>query len=115
MLNASVIVEGLEDGAAVDVIHRHRHRIVRSAIKQARKERRLSIAAYLPLGFARVAVFKRDYRRRRLSGFGLGKDLVCTVQFQRIRRIKSPDILGSTVEIIGKWRIAWNGIVKLSW
>ena len=108
VLNASVIVEGLEDEAVVDAIHRHRRRIVRSAIKQARKVHRLSIAAYLPLVFAQVAVFKRDYRRRRLSGFGLGKDLVCTVRFQRIRRIQSPDILGSTVEIIGKWRIAWN-------
>ena len=109
VLNASVIMEGLEDEAAVDIIHGHRRRIVRSAVKQARKAHRLSIAAYLPLAFAQVAVFKRDYRRRRLSGFGLGKELVCTVRFQRMRRIKSPNIHGSTVEISGKWRIAWNG------
>jgi hypothetical protein len=68
----------------------------------------LSGSAYLPLGYAHVAVFRRDYRRRRLSGFGLGNDLVCTVRLQRIRRIKSPDVLGSTVETMGKWRIAWN-------
>ena len=108
VLNASVIVEGFKDEMAADDIPRHRRRIVQAAIKQARKEHRLSIAAYLPLGFAQVAVFKRDFRRRRLSGFGLGQDLVCTVRFQRIRRIKAPDIIGSTVEIIGKWRIAWN-------
>ena len=109
VLDASVVMEGLEDKAAVDTIHRHRRRIVRSAVKQARRAHRLSLAAYLPLAFVQVAVFKRDYRRRRLSGFGLGKELVCTVRFQRMRRITSPDILGSTVETIGKWRIAWNG------
>ena len=108
VLNASVIVEDFKDETAADDIPRHRRRIVQSAIKQARKEHGLSSAAYLPLGFVQVAVFKRDYRRRRLSGFGLGQDLVCTVRFQRIRRIKAPDIIGSTVEIIGKWRIAWN-------
>ena len=42
------------------------------------------------------------------QGFGLGEDLVCTVQIHRTRRIKSLDIMGSTIEMIGKWRVAWN-------
>jgi hypothetical protein len=63
---------------------------------------------YLPIGYAYVSVFKRDYRRRRLSGYGLGEDLVCTLRLQRIRRIQSPDIMGSTAETMGNWRIAWN-------
>lgn len=108
VLNAEVVVEGLHDGTAVSVIRRYRRRVIRSATKHARRENGLSVAAYLPLGYAQVTVFRRDYRRRRLSGFGLGNDLVCTIRFQRIRRIKSPDIFGSTVEAIGKWRIAWN-------
>jgi hypothetical protein len=60
------------------------------------------------LGYARVAIFSSDFRRRRLSSFGLNPELVCTVQLQRIRRIKSPDIMGATIETSGKWRIAWN-------
>ena len=108
VLNAVVSIDRVDDGAMADAIRRHRRRIVRSAITQARRERRWNNAAYLPLGFAQIAVFQRDFRQRRLSGFGTGKDLVCTVRFQRIRRIKSPDIVGSTVEKIGRWRIAWN-------
>ena len=109
MLNAEVVLEGLDDQEdALGIVRRHRRRIVRSAIRLARKERRFAACVYLPIGFAQVAVFRRDYRRRRLSGFGLGSDLVCTVRLQRIRRIKSPDLMGSTVEEIGKWRIAWN-------
>lgn len=108
VLNAEVVVEGLDDETAAGVIRKQRRRILRSAIKHARRASGLSGAAYLPLGYAYVAVFRRDYRRRRLTEFGLGKDLVCTVRLQRIHRIKSPDIMGSTVETMGKWRIAWN-------
>jgi hypothetical protein len=53
-------------------------------------------------------VYRKDYRARRLKSFGLGSDLVCTVRFQRMSRIRSPDILGSTVESAGRWRVAWN-------
>ena len=42
------------------------------------------------------------------SGFGLGRNLVCTIQVKRIQRIRSPDIMGSTVEQLGGYRIAWN-------
>ena len=108
VLNADIVIEGLEDHTAVDVIRKHRRRIVRSARRHARRRSRLTGAVFLPLGYAYVAVFRRDYRRRRLSGFGLDSDLVCTVQLQKLRRIKSPDIIGSTVETVGKWRIAWN-------
>ncbi|MBN2022747.1 MAG: hypothetical protein JW809_08115 [Pirellulales bacterium] len=108
VLKADVVVEDLRDETAVSVIRKHRRRIIRSAVKHARRENRRNGAAYLPLGYAHVAVFRRDYRRHRLSTFGLGNDLVCTIRFQRIRRIKSPDIMGSTVETMGKYRIAWN-------
>ena len=108
VLNAVVIIDRVDDAAMADAIRRHRRRIIRSAVTHARRENRWNIAAHLPLGFAQVAVIQRDYRQRRLFGFGTGKDLVCTVRFQRLRRIKSPDIVGSTIETTGRWRIAWN-------
>lgn len=108
VLNADVVIEDLDDETAINVIRKHSGRIIRSALKLARRENRLDSTAYLPLGYAHVAVFKRDYRRRQLSDYGLGDDLVCTIKLQRISRIKSPDIIGSTVETIGGLRIAWN-------
>ena len=108
VLNAVVIIDRVDDAAMADAIRRYRRRIIRSAVTHARRENRWNIAAHLPLGFAQVAVIQRDYRQRRLFGFGTGKDLVCTVRFQRLRRIKSPDIVGSTIETTGRWRIAWN-------
>ena len=108
ILHASVVIEGLDEPKAMEIIGRNRRRIVKSSLRRARQENRLNVAAYLPLGFAQVAVFRRDYRRRRLASFGLGDDLICTVSFQRLSQINRPDILGSTVETRGKWRIAWN-------
>ena len=109
VLNAEAVLEDLERGSdPFRTVRRLRRRILRSAIRYVRSEARFSGCAYLPIAFAQISVFRRDYRRRRLPNFRLGEDLVCTVRFQRMRRIKSPDIIGSTVEKTGKWRIAWN-------
>ena len=108
VLRADVVIEDIDEKAAAGIIRRFRRRIVRSALQHARRTSRRTVASFLPVGYAQIAVFRRDYRRRRLSGFGLHEDLIGTVRLQRISRIKSPDIRGATIEIIGKWRIAWN-------
>lgn len=109
VLGGAVVISGLDAANAAAVIRSNRRRILKAAARAARAEQSLlSIVRYLPLGYARVAVLSSDFRRRRLSSFGLNPELVCTVKLQRIRRIKSPDIMGSTIEASGKWRIAWN-------
>lgn len=109
VVNAEVVLEGVETAATASIIRKYRHRILNAAIKEARRSAPvLNWTSYLPIGYANISVFRQDYRRRRLSGFGLGEDLICTIRLQRIRRIKSPDIVGSTIETFGKWRIAWN-------
>lgn len=109
VLSGAVVMPNVDANSTPAVVRSNRRRILRTAARVARSELPIfSLARYLPLGYARVLVFNRDFRRRRLSSFGLNPELICTVQLQRIRRIKSPDIMGSTVEASGKWRIAWN-------
>lgn len=108
VLNASVIAEGLKRGKVAELVRQHRRRFVRAAISHARQTNRWNIAAYLPVGFAQINVFRADYRCRHLANFGLAEDLICTVRLHRLRRIQAPDILGSTVFQDGNWRIAWN-------
>ncbi len=108
VLRAEVVIQGLNDKSAFSTICKYRRRITMTAMKHARRVNGVCGASYLPLGYAYIAVFRRDYRRRRLLRYGLDSDLVCTIRLQRIRRIKSPDILGSSVQTIGNWRIAWN-------
>ncbi|MBK8231017.1 MAG: hypothetical protein IPK72_10620 [Candidatus Eisenbacteria bacterium] len=86
-----------------------RHRILRAAVRLARASAPVGNSArYLPVGYARIAVFCSDHRRRCLASFGLGEDLIATVQTQRMRRIRSPDLYGSEIEHCGRYRIAWN-------
>lgn len=109
VLTGSVFMESPDGSLTQDLIRRFRRRIVRKALSVARKKTSIyKISHFLPLGFARISVFCKDYRRRRLSGYGLGRHLVCTVQVKRIQRIRSPDIIGSTIEQLGSYRIAWN-------
>jgi hypothetical protein len=108
VVNGDVVLPDTSPEEIVAIVRQHRRRILRSAVKRARNGMIRSAAAYLPIAFSQVAVFRRDYRKRCLAGFRLGSDLVCTVRFHRMARIKSPDIMGSTVEVDGLWRIAWN-------
>lgn len=102
VLHGAVVIEHPDPA----IIRKHRCRIIRCMLGIATPAPMR--ARYYPLGFAQVAVYCNDFRTRRLSSFGLGDDLVCTVRYQTIGRIHSPDIAGATVEIAGSWRIAWN-------
>lgn len=109
VLNGCVVMTELDSETAAETIRSHKRRIIRSVAREAISSvSRLDVVRYLPLGYAHVSVYSKDFRRRRLGSFGLGPELVCTIQLQRIRRIKSPDIMGSTIEVSGNWRIAWN-------
>lgn len=102
VLNGSVVMPHFSPSQ----IRRYRRRIIDAALSIATAT--TPMARHLPLGFAQISVFCQDYRARRLTSYGLGSDLVCTVRYQTISRIRSPYIMGSTVEGVGAWRIAWN-------
>lgn len=103
VVHGSVVLPDLSAGESVRVIRQHRRRLVRAIVSLAGEH-----AAHLPIAFAEIAVFRRDYRRRRLASYGLCADLICTVRLQRLNCIQSPDIIGSEIEVDGRWRIAWN-------
>lgn len=101
VLNGSVFLEFSVGQITQKNVRKFRRKILRKVLSEARyKASVLDISRYLPLGFARVSIFCKDYRRRRLSGFGLGQHLVCTIQVKRIQRIQIPDIFGATIEQI---------------
>jgi hypothetical protein len=109
VLRGSVVIEGCSKQSVAYNIRHYRRYIVRKAIKKVRtQESFFNLACYLPLGYVFLSIFERDFRKRRLTNFGLEQELIGTLQLQRIRRIKSPDIWESTIETKGNWRIAWN-------
>lgn len=110
VLNGSVYIQRNKAGELdQDAIRKACSRIVKKSLSHARHQSSsLSLSRYLPLGFAHISVFRKNYRRRRLASFGLGSDLIGTIRIQRIGRITSPDITGSIIEKKGRYRIAWN-------
>ena len=109
VLHAHVVVGREARNPDQDLIRRNCVGIVRKSTKVGRRELSFfNICKYLPLGFCRIHVYRKDHRVRRFSNFGLENDLICTIQVQRISRIRSADILGSTIETRGQYRIAWN-------
>jgi hypothetical protein len=109
VLNGVAVISKIGDEPISHTIRKFKRRILRKVVAAGKASASmLDTALYLPLGFARISVYSEDYRRRRFDGFGLERQLICTIQIRRIRRIKTLDILGSTIEIKGNWRIAWN-------
>ena len=110
VLNANVYIKpNSKNKVTRDIIYKYKGKIVRQAFIHARKQLFwLNILRLLPLGYARISVYSKDYRRRHLSSYGLGKHLVCTIQIQKIKRIQTVDIFGSTIEQNKGYRIAWN-------
>ena len=109
VLNGKVVIRDAPSHINKEAIRNSCGLIVSRALSLARKKCSwLSFVPYLPIGFAQISVYQKNYRNRRLADIGLGSDLVCTVRIHRIRRINAPDIAGSTIEQKGKYRIAWN-------
>ena len=108
VLNGSVVVESKDD-ITTSYIKDLGNGLIRFTLKEARKNIPFySVLRYLPLGYARISLIDKDYRRGVLKSFGLRKELIGTVQVQMIKRIRSPDIFGSTIEQVGNIRYAWN-------
>ena len=106
-LEARIILKDPDEEIREDYVKNTRKKIIKEAIKAARKNiSYFSIRRYLPICFARIFVYRKDYRVRQLTG--LGSDLICTLQISRMGRIQAPDIAGSKVEILGRHRLAWN-------
>jgi hypothetical protein len=109
VLNGSVVIVADQEPVSKELIKKTCGRIIRAVFADAVKDHSFFyLMRYLPLGFARILVFRRNYRKRKLNNFELGSDLVATIQVKSISRIQVPDICGSSIEIKGKYRIAWN-------
>lgn len=110
VLNGAVVISATRESYGQDVIRANCGRIIRAVLSDARKNVSLTdTTRYLPLRYARISIFRQNYRKRRLRSFGLGADLVATVQVKRVTRIRALDIYGSQIETRGRYRIAWNG------
>lgn len=109
VLRGSVIVHFPHGENSQEAVRNSCRRIIRKALRKARRQTKLTnVEKFLPLGYARLNIFKKDFRKRKLENYGLGPELIGTIKIQRIRRIKSPDIIGSAIETKGPFRIAWN-------
>jgi hypothetical protein len=107
VLNGAVFIDNYSLPITQKTIKGLKGAVIKKSLHMARKRIPwFDITKHLPLGFALVKVYRKNYRRRQL--YGLGPDLICTIQIKYIKRIQCPDIMGSTVEQVGKYRIAWN-------
>jgi hypothetical protein len=109
VVSGDVIIENVRGNSIEGYIRNNYKKLIRKVFINCKKQKSiLSIERYLPLGYAQINLFSKQIRKRTAASYGLGKELIGTIQLKYIRRIKVPDIYESKIEQIGKYRIAWN-------
>jgi hypothetical protein len=109
VLNSSVVIENSGNiNITISDIRKQINRIINITEREGRRKGRI-IEKLLPLGYAKIKIYNKDFRIRKLQNYGLENHLVCEIEFKKIKRIRSLYILGSTLE---KYNnnivIAWN-------
>jgi hypothetical protein len=109
VLHAAIFLDEKTLDEQFDKIRKFPRFLVFKALKHAKKyESDTRFLKFLPLGWSRVAIYRRNQRSREFGNVGLGKDLICTLGLKRIKRIESPELLGSELEKIAGVTVAWN-------
>lgn len=85
----------------------HRH-IIKSCIRNAKKQSKFLFARFLKTEYIRVSLYDKDFRKRTFDGLGLSENLIGTIEFNASKKIKTIDILGGIPEQHGQYRIVWN-------
>jgi hypothetical protein len=114
VINGSVIIKSNSSISIDNLIRTYCNSIVRKTITTARKRAKMTnISKYLQLGYLRIGIYSEDFRIRKLRNSGLIPELLCTIEFKRLQRIHTIDIIGGKPEIIRKFRIVWNKNAKI--
>jgi hypothetical protein len=115
VINGSVVIKSNSDIPIDDLIRTFCSSTVKKATRTARKKTKMTnVSKYLRLGFIRIGIYSEDFRVRQLRNSGLIPELLCTIEFKRLQRIHTIDIIGGKPETIKKLRIVWNRNAKIN-
>lgn len=109
IVDPSIIVKPNFQTDIQNLIRINRKKIVRLAIKKSKATVPfISKENILPVKYIRLFIYDTNKRVRQLRHSGLIEELICTIEVNTTKRIKTNDIIGGTAEQIGKYRIVWN-------
>jgi hypothetical protein len=109
IIDPSVILKSQFDDNIEELIRHNKKIIIRKAIKYSRNQcSRFSLTRYLHVKYIMVFIYDSYKRVRNLRNSGLIIELIATIELNISKQIRTIDIIGGTVEQIGKYRIVWN-------
>ncbi|MEX0287716.1 MAG: hypothetical protein AB3N14_01260, partial [Flavobacteriaceae bacterium] len=107
--DASIVIRPELRTDAINLIRKEYKKMIRHASRKSKKELKFPFSRFLPIQYIRITVYEKDHRIRKLRGSGLIDTLVCSIEVNNSKKIKTIDFLGGIVEHRGKYRIVWNG------
>lgn len=107
--DTSVVIRPEFRNDAVNLVRKEYKKMIGYASSKSKKELKFPLSRFLPLQYIRIMVYEKDHRIRKLRGAGLIDTLVCSIEVNNSKKIRTIDFLGGIVEQRGKYRIVWNG------
>ncbi len=109
VVRGSVVIRLRQETDVQDFLRKRCRWIVRRAVRSARKQAQFyHLSRYLRVGFVHLSIYCHDFRGRDLGANGLIPDLVATIEFKKLKRIRTVDINGGQPETLSGCRIVWN-------
>lgn len=106
--DASIVVRPEFQPNTVNLVRKEYIKMIKHSARKSKRELKFPLSFLLPAQYIRITVYDRDFRVRKLRGSGLIDSLVCSIEVNKSKTIKTIDFFGGIVEQHGKYRIVWN-------
>ncbi len=92
----------------VDFIRTKYKKLINQTIKKSKGRFKNPFVFFMRTEYIRITLYDNDLRKRHFRDSGLIDGLICSIELNKSKKIKTTDLLGGILEQHGKYRIVWN-------
>lgn len=92
----------------IEFIRTKHRKLINYTIRKSKATLKNPFVSLMRTEYIRVTLYDRDMRKRHFRGSGLIENLICSIEVNKSRKIKTIDFIGGIPEQNGKYRIVWN-------
>jgi hypothetical protein len=92
----------------INFIRTKQKKLINQTIRKSKATLKKPFVYFMGTEYIRITLYDRDMRQRQFRGSGLIESLICSIEVNKSRKIKTIDFIGGVPEQHGKYRIIWN-------
>ena len=92
----------------IEYIRTKHKKLINHTIRKSKATLKNPFIPLMRTEYIRITLYDRDLRKRHFRGSGLIDSLICSIEVNKSKKIKTIDFIGGIPEQHGKYRIIWN-------